>query len=94
MRSHVGLMKYRRVTGGQVPRRRPFRVLSALIILLFGGGATFPAWAAVSGDEPGAMFGAAICLGLGSVFTSSHYDAKFEAKYVLLCQHWRHSAGR
>lgn len=27
-------------------------------------------------------------------FTSSHYDAKFEAKHVLLCQHWRHSAGR
>ncbi|WP_162638809.1 hypothetical protein [Streptomyces bacillaris] len=60
-------MEYRRVAGGRVLRRRSFIVLSAVAVLLFGGGAFLPAWAALSGDDPGAMFGAAMCLGVGSL---------------------------
>ncbi|EFE74298.1 predicted protein [Streptomyces filamentosus NRRL 15998] len=60
-------MGYRWATGGRVLRRRSFRVLSVLAVLLFTGGAVFPAWAALSGEDSGAMFGAAMCLGLGSL---------------------------
>jgi hypothetical protein len=32
-------------------------------------------------------------LTIPGAFTSSRYDPKFEAKYVLLCQYWRQSVG-
>ncbi len=60
-------MGYRWATGGRVLRRRSFRVLSVLAVLLFAGGSVFPAWAALSGEDAGAMFGAAMCLGVGSL---------------------------
>ncbi|MCK8434048.1 hypothetical protein G3I77_13715 [Streptomyces sp. D2-8] len=38
-----------------------------LVLILFGGGALFPASAAISSGEAGPMFGAAVCLGVGSM---------------------------